>query len=30
LAYYNTVYFPLSGVAMALDTLFSQVLGFRL
>ena len=24
LAYYNTVYFPLSGVAMALDTLFSQ------
>ena len=27
LAYYNTVYFPLSGVAMALDTLFSQAYG---
>ena len=29
LAYYNTVYFPLSGVAMALDTLFSQAYGAK-
>jgi MATE family multidrug resistance protein len=29
LAFYNTVFFPMSGVAMALDTLFSQAHGAR-
>ena len=29
LAFYNTVYFPLSGIAMAFDTLFSQAFGAK-